>query len=169
MNTTSPSPSPSPWEGGPLHCTALHWAMVDGKPRTVMLDRGGVEMMCSLLGPTVSVLEYGSGGSTTFFRHPAADPYNTSCPPAAAAALVCLPNSPPAFSFRYSTSTGSFPFGTAWPLEVFLLAQHGRRLFVFRYSINVQHTCAGGSRARWPKATRPSQELEVRGAECPNI
>jgi hypothetical protein len=36
--------------------------------RTVMLDRGGVELMCSLVGPAVSVLEYGSGGSTTFFR-----------------------------------------------------------------------------------------------------
>jgi len=35
--------------------------------RTVMLDRGGVELMCSVMGPGVRVLEYGSGGSTTFF------------------------------------------------------------------------------------------------------
>merc|ERR1719295_70816 len=35
--------------------------------RTVMLDRGGVELMCSILKPDLDVLEYGSGGSTTFF------------------------------------------------------------------------------------------------------
>jgi len=35
--------------------------------RTVMLDRGGVELMCSILKPDMDVLEYGSGGSTTFF------------------------------------------------------------------------------------------------------
>ena len=33
-----------------------------------MLDRGGVELMCSILKPDMDVLEYGSGGSTTFFR-----------------------------------------------------------------------------------------------------
>ena len=38
------------------------------KSRTVMLDRGGVELMCSVLKPGMNVLEYGSGGSTTFFR-----------------------------------------------------------------------------------------------------
>ena len=38
------------------------------KCRTVMLDRGGVELMCSALKPGMNVLEYGSGGSTTFFR-----------------------------------------------------------------------------------------------------
>ena len=38
------------------------------KSRTVMLDRGGVELMCSILKPDMDVLEYGSGGSTTFFR-----------------------------------------------------------------------------------------------------
>ena len=36
--------------------------------RTVMLDRWGVELMCSILKPHMEVLEYGSGGSTTFFR-----------------------------------------------------------------------------------------------------
>ena len=36
--------------------------------RTVMLDRGGVELVCSVLRPDMDVLEYGSGGSTTFFR-----------------------------------------------------------------------------------------------------
>lgn len=36
--------------------------------RTVMLDRGGVELICSILKPDMDVLEYGSGGSTTFFR-----------------------------------------------------------------------------------------------------
>ena len=36
--------------------------------RTVMLDRWGVELMCSILEPHFDVLEYGSGGSTTFFR-----------------------------------------------------------------------------------------------------
>jgi len=35
--------------------------------RTVMLDRWGVELMCSILRPDMEVLEYGSGGSTTFF------------------------------------------------------------------------------------------------------
>jgi len=35
--------------------------------RTVMLDRWGVELMCSILRPDMDVLEYGSGGSTTFF------------------------------------------------------------------------------------------------------
>jgi len=35
--------------------------------RTVMLDRWGVELMCSILKPHMEVLEYGSGGSTTFF------------------------------------------------------------------------------------------------------
>ena len=33
-----------------------------------MLDRWGVELMCSALKPDMDVLEYGSGGSTTFFR-----------------------------------------------------------------------------------------------------
>ena len=33
-----------------------------------MLDRGGVELVCSVLRPDMDVLEYGSGGSTTFFR-----------------------------------------------------------------------------------------------------
>ena len=33
-----------------------------------MLDRWGVELMCSALRPDMDVLEYGSGGSTTFFR-----------------------------------------------------------------------------------------------------
>ena len=32
-----------------------------------MLDRGGVELMCSILKPDMDVLEYGSGGSSTFF------------------------------------------------------------------------------------------------------
>ena len=36
--------------------------------RTVMLDRWGVELMCSTLRKDMDVLEYGSGGSTTFFR-----------------------------------------------------------------------------------------------------
>ena len=36
--------------------------------RTVMLDRGGAELVCSVLRPDMDVLEYGSGGSTTFFR-----------------------------------------------------------------------------------------------------
>ena len=36
--------------------------------RTVMLDRWGVELMCSILEPHFDVLEYGSGGSTTFFQ-----------------------------------------------------------------------------------------------------
>ena len=60
--------------------------------RTVVMDQGGVDLVCSpswlvlpsasvilhsctsllqvcsLLGPNVSVLEFGSGGSTTFFR-----------------------------------------------------------------------------------------------------
>ena len=31
------------------------------------IDPAGVEILCSLLGPEVSVLEYGAGGSTTFF------------------------------------------------------------------------------------------------------
>ena len=35
--------------------------------RHVFIDRGGVSLLCSLLGPNVSVLEFGSGGSTTFF------------------------------------------------------------------------------------------------------
>jgi len=35
--------------------------------RTVMLDRWGIELMCSILRPDMDVLEYGSGGSTTFF------------------------------------------------------------------------------------------------------
>ena len=33
--------------------------------RTVMLDRWGVELMCSILKPHMEVLEYGSGGATT--------------------------------------------------------------------------------------------------------
>lgn len=37
------------------------------KGRTVMLDMGGVELICSILKPDMNVLEYGSGGSTTFF------------------------------------------------------------------------------------------------------
>jgi len=35
--------------------------------RTVMLDWWGVELICSVLRPDMDVLEYGSGGSTTFF------------------------------------------------------------------------------------------------------
>ena len=31
------------------------------------MDEGGVSLICSLLGPNTSVLEYGAGGSTTFF------------------------------------------------------------------------------------------------------
>ena len=51
--------------------TMGRWAVVAMRlvpSRTVMLDRGGVELMCSMVGPGVRVLEYGSGGSTTFFR-----------------------------------------------------------------------------------------------------
>ena len=36
--------------------------------RTVMLDPDNVKLVCSLLTPDMNVLEYGSGGSTTFFR-----------------------------------------------------------------------------------------------------
>ena len=35
--------------------------------RSVWIDPAGVEVICSLLSPNVSVLEYGAGGSTTFF------------------------------------------------------------------------------------------------------
>jgi len=35
--------------------------------RTVMLDWRGVELICSILTRDMDVLEYGSGGSTTFF------------------------------------------------------------------------------------------------------
>ena len=42
--------------------------LTEVNPRTVMLDRWGVELMCSILRPDMDVLEYGSGGSTTFFR-----------------------------------------------------------------------------------------------------
>ena len=51
--------------------TMGRWVVVSMRlvvSRTVMLDRGGVELMCSVMGPGVRVLEYGSGGSTTFFR-----------------------------------------------------------------------------------------------------
>ena len=32
------------------------------------MDQGGVSLICSLLNKNLSVLEFGSGGSTTFFR-----------------------------------------------------------------------------------------------------
>ena len=32
------------------------------------MDSGGVSLICSLLHKNISVLEFGSGGSTTFFR-----------------------------------------------------------------------------------------------------
>ena len=43
-------------------------AVVNSLIRTVMLDWWGVELICSVLRPDMDVLEYGSGGSTTFFR-----------------------------------------------------------------------------------------------------
>jgi len=35
--------------------------------RTLVMDQGGVSLICSLLNKNLSVLEFGSGGSTTFF------------------------------------------------------------------------------------------------------
>ena len=64
MSTISHSPLSPPWAGD--------YSEVSTPPpclrRTVMLDRWGIELMCSILRPDMDVLEYGSGGSTTFLR-----------------------------------------------------------------------------------------------------
>ena len=51
------------WHNGTIMKTALPLCS-----RTVMLDPDNVKLVCSLLTPDMKVLEYGSGGSTTFFR-----------------------------------------------------------------------------------------------------
>ena len=38
------------------------------KTNCKVMDQGGVSLICSLLHKNLSVLEFGSGGSTTFFR-----------------------------------------------------------------------------------------------------
>ena len=58
--------------------------------RTVMLDRGGVELICSILKPDMDVLEYGSGGSTTFFRWAEASDNNLSYVAEASDRLILL-------------------------------------------------------------------------------
>ena len=35
--------------------------------RSVLIDEDGVKMICNILHPSMKVLEYGSGGSTTLF------------------------------------------------------------------------------------------------------
>ena len=40
---------------------------VDG--RSIWIDEDGVKMICNLLHPSMRVLEYGSGGSTTMFSN----------------------------------------------------------------------------------------------------
>ena len=37
-------------------------------PRSVWIDEEGVRLICLLLRPNMTVLEYGAGGSTTMFR-----------------------------------------------------------------------------------------------------
>merc|ERR1719192_1110928 len=48
-------------------CMAAYNKSLTSSGRKVFIDRGGVEVLCSLLKPSSRVLEYGSGASTAFF------------------------------------------------------------------------------------------------------